>query len=284
MVIYKITNKINSKTYIGQTTRDLAQRWKEHCRDFSQRKLYRAIQKYGVENFKAEIIQNCSSLSELNNQEVFWINKHNSIRNGYNIRHGGNNSKNSAETREKLSKKLLAKHCKPFRVYLAILIKNNGKKGKKYKKGSLIGMWENKSVCAKDLGIQAQSISSCLNKNNKTYRGYVFEYVGDNIDNFLSRKYELSTKTNNKKNISEANLKKNKRKFEVYKAICVQKASPGKKAVYKQGKLVGVWSNKVTCADNLNISRHFAKSLNNPSTYPQMYGYIYRYTEALIFN
>ena len=55
--IYKITNIINQKSYIGKTTHnDPNQRWKEHQRErlqerSAQRALYRALNKYGVENF-----------------------------------------------------------------------------------------------------------------------------------------------------------------------------------------------------------------------------------------
>ena len=58
-VIYKITNKINGKFYIGQTTRKLEYRWREHCHDAlngSQTYFHAAIKKYGKENFILEII------------------------------------------------------------------------------------------------------------------------------------------------------------------------------------------------------------------------------------
>lgn len=52
--IYKITNKINGKVYIGKTTKTVQERWKEHLRESrtersENRPLYRAIRKYGVD-------------------------------------------------------------------------------------------------------------------------------------------------------------------------------------------------------------------------------------------
>ena len=60
-VVYKITNKINGKIYIGQTTRTFEQRWKEHCNDAMNFKdiylFHNAIRKYGKENFECEILE-----------------------------------------------------------------------------------------------------------------------------------------------------------------------------------------------------------------------------------
>lgn len=85
MYIYKTTNLINNKIYIGQTMR-------QNSDDYlgSGTIIKRAIKKYGSENFKKEIIQTCESKEELDIQEKFWINELNSIRpNGYNICDGG---------------------------------------------------------------------------------------------------------------------------------------------------------------------------------------------------
>ena len=52
--IYKITNRINQKVYIGQTSFSVEKRWKEHVQDINKhldRPLYRALSKYGIENF-----------------------------------------------------------------------------------------------------------------------------------------------------------------------------------------------------------------------------------------
>ena len=97
--IYKITNTINNKVYIGQST-NIPQRWKAHrSRPFQkeeryeQNYLYRAIRKYGLENFSFEIIELCKQ-EELNEKEKYWISYYQSnIENfGYNRTIGGDNA------------------------------------------------------------------------------------------------------------------------------------------------------------------------------------------------
>ena len=89
--IYKITNLLNGKVYIGQTGRTVEARWKEHQKDstrrtFEQRPLYRAINKYGIENFSIETIEETDSPNE---RERFWIEYYGSYKNGYNATVGG---------------------------------------------------------------------------------------------------------------------------------------------------------------------------------------------------
>lgn len=91
--IYKITNIINNKSYIGQTSLSIEQRWKEHLYCLKKpecinRPLYRAINKYGVENFKIEQIEECSD-EELNEKEIFWIEYYDTFNSGYNCTIGG---------------------------------------------------------------------------------------------------------------------------------------------------------------------------------------------------
>lgn len=108
MIIYKITNLINSKIYIGQTIRTLNDRIYDHFR--YRNKKYKsaiksAIDKYGEENFKVEVICETNSIIELNELEEKYINYFNSLSPfGYNLKHGGDNKKLSNETKEKISK------------------------------------------------------------------------------------------------------------------------------------------------------------------------------------
>lgn len=85
--IYKITNKINGKMYIGQT-RHFQKRWAEHknkAKDPNQtRKLYKAMYQYGIDNFSFEVIE-CCKIEELNKRELYWIDYYNSIEEGYNM-------------------------------------------------------------------------------------------------------------------------------------------------------------------------------------------------------
>ena len=91
--IYKITNDINEKVYIGQTSRSLEKRWHEHCKDIhrrthEKRPLYAAMNKYGIEHFHLELIEECS-LEDINKREQYWIEVYRSFKNGYNATLGG---------------------------------------------------------------------------------------------------------------------------------------------------------------------------------------------------
>ena len=82
--IYKITNLITNKSYIGQSV-DIYRRWKEHCRLSSSSLIAKKIRQYGKENFSFEILEGCE-LSQLNEKEQYWIQYYDTIvPNGYNI-------------------------------------------------------------------------------------------------------------------------------------------------------------------------------------------------------
>ena len=85
--IYKITNTINQKVYIGQSIHPI-QRFSEHCYNNTDSLIHRAIKKYGKENFQFEIIE--SDIEDYNEKEKYWINYYNCISpNGYNLSCGG---------------------------------------------------------------------------------------------------------------------------------------------------------------------------------------------------
>lgn len=95
-IIYKATNLINGKVYIGKTTMPFAQRKSKHKYnafkedgDAYEYHFYRAIRKYGWDNFKWEIIDEADTKEELNEKEVFWIEYYDSYYNGYNMTKGG---------------------------------------------------------------------------------------------------------------------------------------------------------------------------------------------------
>lgn len=93
-IIYKITNKINNKVYIGQTINTLKQRFKGHIYKKGCVYLHNAIVKYGVNNFSIEELEKVER-KYLNEREIYWISfyKSNKKEYGYNILSGGNNGR-----------------------------------------------------------------------------------------------------------------------------------------------------------------------------------------------
>lgn len=96
-IIYKITNKITNKIYVGQTTKSLEQRWYQHIKEANEALdghrqsfplFHRMIIKYKEENFVPEIIEECDN-SKLNIREKYWISFFDSCNNGYNSTIGG---------------------------------------------------------------------------------------------------------------------------------------------------------------------------------------------------
>ena len=85
--IYKVTNKINGKVYIGQSV-DIGKRWRQHMTAKDDIYFHKAIQKYGVENFEWEVIEQCKK-KDLDEREIYWIEYYDSFNKGYNRTKGG---------------------------------------------------------------------------------------------------------------------------------------------------------------------------------------------------
>lgn len=117
MYIYKITNKLNNKVYIGQVyNKTIMDRFNRHIKEASPKSrsyIGRSIYKHGYSNFICELIDTATSLQELNEKEKYWIKYYNSIdRNfGYNLTSGGDggntylckNEKEMLEIKHKIS-------------------------------------------------------------------------------------------------------------------------------------------------------------------------------------
>lgn len=92
-IIYKATNKINGKVYIGQTVCSFHKRKLKHFSKANEKKpsmhFHRALKKYGKSNFTWEIIENCNSKQELDDMEFHYIKQYDSFKNGYNMTFGG---------------------------------------------------------------------------------------------------------------------------------------------------------------------------------------------------
>lgn len=111
--IYKITNLINNKVYIGQSIRP-QKRWYEHIyiSSIKNNYLYHSMKKYGIENFSFEVIAQVLKLEYADECEIQVIRQYNStdINFGYNIDGGGRFQKiMSNETKIKISKSHIGK-------------------------------------------------------------------------------------------------------------------------------------------------------------------------------
>lgn len=105
--IYKYTNNVNGKVYIGQTRHTLEERAQKDGRNYAgSRKFYNAIQKYSWDAFVPEILAEVETEEEANKLEEYYIALYDSRNDdkGYNIKPGGDNHENSPETRALISK------------------------------------------------------------------------------------------------------------------------------------------------------------------------------------
>ena len=94
--IYKITNLVNNKIYIGQTVNSINHRFNQHINSAMHFKgcpyLGKAIRRYGVDNFIVDALEENIPIDLLNDREIYWINyyKSNNKDYGYNLTRGGN--------------------------------------------------------------------------------------------------------------------------------------------------------------------------------------------------
>jgi group I intron endonuclease len=104
--IYGLKCKTTGKWYVGQSL-NIFDRWEKaykykNCK--GQRKIYRALLKYGYDDFDKIILEECNPIDWiLDYREMYWMREYDSIKTGYNIREGGSHGKFSDETKMKMS-------------------------------------------------------------------------------------------------------------------------------------------------------------------------------------
>jgi group I intron endonuclease len=138
--IYKITNIVNNKVYIGQTI-NIKHRINDYknlkCK--GQIKIYNAIKKYGWNNFKIKVIAFCKNREDLDKLETLNISYYNSINKGYNCESGGTNGYNHSEkTKKKISESLTGKKASE-ETKKKMSLKRRGKKLSAYHISRLCG-------------------------------------------------------------------------------------------------------------------------------------------------
>lgn len=204
--IYKITNNINGKLYIGKTSSTIEERFNEHILDSKKprcekRPLYDAMQKYGYENFTIEEIEQVENDEIACRQEIYWIDKLRTYVgfydcNGYNATLGGDSRRlyNYSEIANKYlelqSERAVVEyfHCDRQTVVNAckennINIKLNifKQKIKRTSKNGDIKIYESVTEAAKDfpnkdIETARKNISRAINKGSIGY-GYYWEKI-----------------------------------------------------------------------------------------------------------
>lgn len=164
--IYIIKNTVNSKLYIGKTIRSLKTRLREHrnstLQELDNSSLHKAMRKYGIMNFHIEELETVFE-TYLNYQEIYWIEKLDTLRNGYNdtIRgEGVSNYKHTNITKKKMSENN----------------KNKRKIIQYSKEGELIKEYNSIKEASIELNINYTSISKVCNGRCKSAGNFIFKY------------------------------------------------------------------------------------------------------------
>lgn len=204
MYIYKLTNKINGKSYIGQTCRNPEARWEEHLKtslstDPEQKKyLQNAIEKYGWENFSKEILEIIpieKGQKYLDEREFFYILENKTFHKhgrGYNLTLGGSGTKGMGS-------------CKAEKV--KVLSKQTDKYDyANYDKdtGNIVNVYPSAREAAKAVGGQRyEHVNASADwfigkgKYAKTYKGYIWMKLPNGQD--FPKKINLKTWSNQKR-------------------------------------------------------------------------------------
>lgn len=182
MIIYKATNLINNKVYIGQTILDLKTRRAQHENSIKYKNKYafaKAIQKYGKENFDWEVVDTASTIEELNEKESYYIEYYKSLttQNGYNLKGGGNNSFLTEEVKKKISEAQIGSKNHMF-----------GKRGrlnptsKKVKNITTGVEYESASECAKTENINLSHVCAVCRGDRGSTNNCIYRYLDDKGD------------------------------------------------------------------------------------------------------
>lgn len=209
--IYKITNLINSKVYIGKTSRTIEERFQEHINsknriEYEKRPLYEAFNKYGIENFIIEEIEKVENDEIASQREIYWIEYYHSYIgfencNGYNATLGGDSKRyyNYAEIANKYLElqnerktaeffncdvETVKKACEENKIKMLSRIesikKSTCKKVAKLDKDTLIVLqvYDSISDAFRDLKHnKTGGISDACKDINKTYLGFKWKYI-----------------------------------------------------------------------------------------------------------
>lgn len=234
--IYKITNNINNKIYIGQTIRTIKARWTQHCyqaNNGSNSHLHCAMRLYGIENFTIEEIESCS-MEQRYERETYYIKAYNSIEpNGYNwilAQDGPNftmlellyadwedgNSVIAIANKYHVDPKRVSKLLQGAGVSQEDIMDRRAiSVGKRFSKkviqytidGEFINSFMSASEAGRQLNMNRASISRCAIGGQLTYNNFIWQYENDdNVEEVVELIRNKSKSGKNKKTISQYTL------------------------------------------------------------------------------
>ncbi len=199
--IYKITNMLNGKAYVGVTTKTIQERFDAHLnRAVKERSaIQKALKKYGKENFEIIEIDTAISEQELFEKEKFWIAHFNTFsKNGYNLTEGGGGIVNmSQEMRDRISKKKKGVPClkqrgktisKEQRISISRTLGASQVKGTNLTTGEIILLDYPRQ--GKEFGFNPSLICAVINGKRNHHKGYTFEYINHANQNLIAESNE----------------------------------------------------------------------------------------------
>lgn len=214
--IYKITNNLNKKCYIGETLRPIEVRWKQHQQrskdENNTEYLYNAIRKYGIENFTIEEIETCPDENRFERETYYILMLDTMAPNGYNLVLSQNGQ--TKDIKDKLLKlwseglliteiaKEIKLNIKTTRYYLynngitkeQILERRDALAGRRSRKpvrqydleGNFIQDFLSASEAGRVLNLNHASISKACKGSLLTYKNFIWQYEEqDNVDEII---------------------------------------------------------------------------------------------------
>ena len=200
--IYKFTNTINNKVYIGQSV-DVQHRKREHLRHKEDSYFHKALQKHGNNNFIFEVLEECDK-TLLNEREKHWISYYQSNERdkGYNLTSGGEGAQKKSIQQFDLQNNFIKEFASGLEASLTT-------------------------------GIPAANISRCCHKRSRSAGGYKWKFKDD-----LELDYIVKPKINKGGRKSKENVvvEWQKENPTGTKAQCIKETGLSPKTVYKYWK------------------------------------------------